>query len=44
MDEKRMLLQAVKMMYEDRREGDLLMDAPATDSWQELRQEYGDSG
>ena len=32
MDEERMLLQTVKMMYADRREGDLLMDAPATTS------------
>ena len=37
MGEERMLLQAAKMMYEDRREGDLLMDIPATESWQGLR-------
>ena len=33
MDEERMLLQTVKMMYADRREGDLLLDAPVTNSW-----------
>ena len=32
-----MVLQAVKMMYDNRREGDLLMDAPVTSDWDELR-------
>ena len=37
MDDGRMVLQAVKMMYDNRREGDLLMDAPVTSDWDELR-------
>ena len=37
MGEDRMLLRAAKTMYENPQEGDLLMDAPATSSWTELR-------
>ena len=37
MDDGRMVLKAVKMMYSNRKEGDLLMDAPETNSWEELR-------
>ena len=37
MGEDRMLSQAVKTMYENRRDGDLLMDAPETGNWEELR-------
>ena len=32
-----MLQRAVKEVYESRSEGDIMMDAPATDSWRELR-------
>ena len=37
MDESRMLSQAVKTMYDNKRDGDLLMDAPETSNWEELR-------
>ena len=37
MDDGRMVLKAVKMMYSNRKEGDLLMDASETNSWEELR-------
>ena len=37
MSEKRMIHKAVKMLYANRTEGDLLMDSPATDSWEELK-------
>ena len=37
MGEERMLLRAVETLYENPQEGDLLMDAPATSSWAELR-------
>ena len=36
MDEGRMLKSAVKLMYDNRKEGDLLMDAPAASSWEGL--------
>ena len=38
MKEERMVLRAVKMLYHNRKEGDILSDAPATDSWEELRE------
>ena len=38
MKEERMVLRAVKMLYQNRKEGDILTDAPATDSWEELRE------
>ena len=37
MDDGRMVLQATKTMYENRRDGDLLMDVPETGDWEELR-------
>ena len=37
MSEKRVIQKAVKMLYANRAEGDLLMDAPDTDSWEELK-------
>ena len=37
MDDGRMVLQATKTMYENRRDGDLLMDVPETGEWEELR-------
>ena len=37
MKEDRMVHKTVKMMYEDRRDGDLLMDAPKAVSWEELK-------
>ena len=37
MDEDRMVLRAVKLMFENRREGDILMDAPDAGTWEELR-------
>ena len=38
MDEDRLLHKAVQHMYAHRSEGDLLMDAPRTSSWLELKQ------
>ena len=38
MDEGRLLRKAVQHMYTHRSEGDLLMDAPKTTSWLELKQ------
>ena len=38
LDEDRLLLKAVQHMYAHRSEGDLLMDAPKTANWLELRQ------
>ena len=38
MDENRMLHKAVRMMYESRRSGDILMDAPKTTCWEDLRE------
>ena len=37
LDEDRILQRAVKDVYEHRCEGDILMDAPKTGSWRELR-------
>ena len=37
MEEGRMLLRATKTLYENPVEGDLLMDAPASGNWLELR-------
>ena len=37
LDEDRMLQRAVKEVYDTRSEGDIMMDAPKTDSWRELR-------
>ena len=37
MKEDRMVHKTVKIMYEDRRDGDLLMDAPKAASWEELK-------
>ena len=37
MPERRMIHKAVKMQYANRAEGDLLMDAPPTSSWEELK-------
>ena len=42
MPEKRMVRKAVKLLYNNRAEGDLLMDAPATESWEELTALAGD--
>ena len=36
MDEGRMLKSAVKLMYDNRKEGDLLMDVPTASSWEGL--------
>ena len=36
MGSERMLKQAIFEMYKASQEGDMLMDAPATDSWREL--------
>ena len=33
---KRMIFKAVKMLYQHRQQGDLLMDAPASRSWEDL--------
>ena len=35
--EERILQRAVKEVYENRSEGDILMDAPKTDSWREMK-------
>ena len=35
--EERLLHRAVKFLYDCRSEGDILMDAPRTDSWCELK-------
>ena len=37
LDEDRLLSKAIRLMYEGRSEGDLLMDAPVTKTWEELR-------
>ena len=37
LDEDRMQQRAVKEAYDTRSEGDIMMDAPETDSWRELR-------
>ena len=37
LDEERILQRAVKEVYENKSEGDILMDAPKTDSWRELK-------
>ena len=37
MSPTRMLAQAVAHMYNDRSEGDILIDGPKTQSWEELR-------
>ena len=37
LDEDRLLFKAIRLMYEGRSEGDLLMDAPVTKTWEELR-------
>jgi len=37
LDEHRLLQRAVKCLYDCRSEGDILMDAPHTDSWRELK-------
>ena len=37
MPEKRMIQKAVKMLCANRTEGDLLMDVPDTDNWEELK-------
>ena len=37
MPHTRMLAQAVKHMYDNRSDGDILTDAPKTQSWEELR-------
>ena len=37
LDEDRMLQRVVKDVYENRCEGDIMMDAPKTDSWRELK-------
>ena len=34
--EERLIKKAVKAMYQNRTEGDILMDAPATESWESL--------
>ena len=36
MNDDRMLKQTVQHMYQHRREGDILEDAPHTDTWEEL--------
>ena len=36
MDENRLVKKAVKLMYTKPQKGDLLMDVPATSSWDEL--------
>ena len=36
MDQDRLLVKAVKHLYEDGNEGDILMDTPTTSSWDEL--------
>ena len=37
MGEDRLVQQTVKMMYDNRKDGDLLMDAPQTVVWEELK-------
>ena len=37
LDEDRLLFKAIRLMYEGRSKGDLLMDAPVTKTWEELR-------
>ena len=37
MSEKRMIHRTVKTLHVNRVEGDLLMDAPATSNWEELK-------
>ena len=37
MKDDRMVLKATKMMYSNRKDGDILMDAPQAGSWSELR-------
>ena len=36
LDEERIFQRAVKEVYENKSEGDILMDAPKTESWREL--------
>ena len=38
MPEHRMVHKDVKLLYDHRAEGDLLMDVPVTGSWEELKQ------
>ena len=42
MDEKRMVQRAARTLYENPRDGDLLMDAPATATWEELKEKAMD--
>ena len=37
MDPDRLLIKAVRLMYDKRAEGDILSDAPTTDTWAELK-------
>ena len=37
MDPDRLLIKAVQLMYDTRAEGDILSDAPTTDTWAELK-------
>ena len=37
LDEERILQCAVKEVYENKSEGDILMDASKTDSWREMK-------
>ena len=37
MDEGRLVHQAVKMMYGNRKEGDMIMDSPKSATWVELK-------
>ena len=38
MDPQRMLHKAIRAMYDNRQEGDMLTDAPSTKTWKELTQ------
>ena len=37
LDEERILQRAVKEVYENKSEGNIMMDAPKTDSWREMK-------
>ena len=38
MDDERLVLRTVKTLYNNRDEGDILMDVPETKDWEELRE------
>ena len=43
MEDGRLVKMAVQQMYDNRKEGDLLMDAPETKTWQELCRKAADN-